>query len=197
MLTILRHGRTEANRARLLQGRVDNPLDDLGHAQAQAAARMLSDADVVVSSPLERALQTAQAVADAANVDVIVNDQFVEIDYGEWEMKPLTDLGPEVWKAWRKDLDFRPPGGETLRELGERVRTGIETDVAPIARDSHVVLVCHVSPIKAAVAWALGLDDEVTWRLRVGQASICRIDVSGPTPSLVSFNEQHHLPPTA
>lgn len=61
------------------------------------------------------------------------------------------------------------------------------------ARARDVVVVSHVSPIKAAVAWALGVDDGVAWRMYVAPASLTRIGVTGPTPSLRSFNEVAHL----
>lgn len=193
VLTLLRHGRTGANKDRRLQGRVDNPLDEVGLAQAAGAAQALADVDAIVTSPLLRARQTAEAVAAVAGVPVEIDDRFMEIDYGEWEMRPIAELGREVWAQWRSDLHFRPPGGETLVELGDRVRAGLES-LVDRASDQHVLVVCHVSPIKAAIAWTFGSDDELIWRLRVGEASISRIDVAGPNPVLTSFNERQHLP---
>ena len=104
----------------------------------------------------------------------------------------MRDVPPETWREWRSDLDFRPPGGETLKELGDRVRAGLDA-LLESASGETIVMVSHVSPMKAGVAWALGVDDTVTWRMRVAQAAICRIDISGPQPSLSSFNEVAHL----
>jgi broad specificity phosphatase PhoE len=66
-------------------------------------------------------------------------------------------------------------------------------ELTEVARTSKVVVVTHVSPLKAGVAWALGVGDEIAWRLFVSPASVSRIDVSRGRPSLVSFNELSHL----
>lgn len=188
MLILVRHGRTAANAAGLLQGRKDNPLDDVGELQAAAVGAAVGPVDLVVSSPLRRARQTAAAFG----AEVRIDDRFVELDYGEWEARPVADVAAESWVAWRDDPDFRPPGGETLRELGRRVRQGLD-DLAPEAAERRIAVVCHVSPIKAAVAWALGVGDEITWRMWVGPASVSEIGVNEGRPSLRSFNQSAHL----
>ncbi len=188
MLILVRHGRTAANAAGLLQGRKDNPLDEVGELQAGAVGAAVGPVDLVVSSPLRRALQTAAAFDSEVRVD----DRFVELDYGEWEARPVADVAAESWVAWRDDPDFRPPGGETLRELGTRVRSGLD-DLASEAAERRIAVVCHVSPIKAAVAWALGVGDEITWRMWVGPASVSEIGVNDGRPSLRSFNQSAHL----
>ena len=188
MLILLRHGRTEANAQGLLQGRIDPGLDELGRRQARAAAEHLGSVDRVIASPLVRAQQTAQAFG----AEIETDERFIELDYGAWEGKPVRDVPAETWAHWRTDLDFRPPDGETLNELGGRVRAGLES-LASAAAEQTIVIVSHVSPIKAAVAWGLGVDDTATWRTFLGQASICRISTSGDVPRLVEFNVTSHL----
>ncbi len=188
MLIMLRHGRTEANARGLLQGRIDPPLDELGRQQAAAAAAWLGDVDRVIASPLQRAQETAAAFG----VQIETDDRFIELDYGEWEGRPVQDVPAETWQAWRSDLDFRPPAGETLNELGSRVRTALDELVAQAER-SNVVVVSHVSPIKASVAWALDVTDHATWRTRLGQASICQIGFNAGLPQLTEFNTTAHL----
>ena len=188
MLIMLRHGRTEANAQGLLQGRIDPPLDDLGRQQAAAAAAWLGSVDRVIASPLQRAQQTAGAFG----VDVETDERFIELNYGEWEGRPVGDVPAETWQAWRSNLDFRPPSGETLNELGTRVRTALDELVAQAER-SNIVVVSHVSPIKAAVAWALDVTDQATWRTRLGQAAICQIGVNAGVPQLIEFNTTAHL----
>lgn len=186
-LIILRHGRTEANAQGLLQGRIDPPLDDLGRRQASAAAAHIGPVDRVVSSPLLRARQTAEAFGLAVAVD----DRFIELDYGDWEGRPVRDVPADQWAAWRASLDFRPPNGESLAELGARVRQGCEDLLSAVADGERIVVTAHVSPIKAAVAWSLGVGDEVTWRMFVAQAAITRISPgrgSTPMPQLIEFN---------
>lgn len=191
MLILLRHGRTQANAKGLLQGRIDPELDDLGQRQAAAAAEWLGPVDRVIASPLRRARDTAAALTGSVD-DVEIDDRFIELDYGEWEGRPVGDVAPETWQQWRSDLHFTPPGGESLYDLGVRVRSGLAA-LADEASSTDVVVVSHVSPIKASVAWALGQSDELTWRTRLGQASICRIDFRGGEPQLLEFNTTAHV----
>ncbi len=188
MLILLRHGRTKANAGGLLQGRIDLELDELGQQQAQAAAAAIGKVDRVIASPLVRAQQTAAAFGQPVETD----ERFIELDYGDWEAKPVKDVPAETWAAWRSDLDFRPPNGETLNELGSRVRGGL-ADLAAEAVHQNIVVVSHVSPIKATVAWALGTGDDTTWRLFLGQASICRIATTLDSARLIEFNVTAHL----
>lgn len=188
MLVVVRHGRTEANAAGLLLGRHDPPLDATGRAQAIALAAAVGEVDRVVASPLERARETAAAFGREVEVD----DRWVELDYGDWDGRPISGVGHDEWARWREDVHFRPPGGETLAELGARVRHACD-DLAGPARDGTVVVVTHVSPIKAAVTWALGVGDEAVWHLYVAPASITRVEVREGGPVLVSFDEVSHL----
>ena len=194
MIVVVRHGRTAANAGGLLVGRADAPLDAEGDRQVAALARVCAELDVtrVVTSPLARCRATAGAVAAAVGSPVVVDERWIELDYGELDGVPLAELPPALWSAWRSDPAWAPPGGESLAELGVRVRSGAEA-LAGEAADHDVVVVSHVSPIKAAVAWALGVGDEVAWRMWVATASITRIGCGGATPSLRSFNETAHL----
>lgn len=190
MLIVVRHGRTATNAAGQLLGRADPPLDELGHGQAEATAeRILATARPVrvVSSPLLRTRQTAEAFG----LPVTVDDRWIELDYGSLEGTPLADVPVDLWRRWQADLAFAPDGGESIAALGRRVRAACD-DLAAEAADADVVVVSHVSPIKAAVAWALGVGDEVAWRTFVAPASITRI-ATGPRRSLHAFNGVEHL----
>ncbi len=190
MLHIVRHGRTAHNASGLLLGRIDPPLDELGQLQAQAMAASYGQVDRVICSPLLRTRETAAAFG----VEPIIDERWIELDYGEYDGRPLGEIRSETWKAWRTDVDFTPPGGESIRQLGVRVRSALDDLIADgSAADRTTVIVTHVSPIKAAVCWALGVDDLTAWRLWVAPASISRI---GTTPNggvLHSFNETAHL----
>lgn len=187
-LYVCRHGRTEANASGLLLGRADPSLDSEGRAQAEAMAAALPTPAVVISSPLDRCRQTAAAFG----AEVEIDDRLVELDYGDFDLRPLRDIPPEVWRQWREDPGFRPPGGETLEELAGRVSASLDA-VAERAVDADVVVVSHVSPIKAALAWALGVGIGVSWRSFVAQASVTEIGVTATGPSLRLFNGVSHL----
>jgi probable phosphoglycerate mutase len=184
LITLVRHGRTVANAGGLLQGRIDNPLDDVGHRQARAAAAMIGPVDAVITSPLTRAVETAAAFTSAAVA--VTDERWLELDYGDWDGRPVADVPADTWSRWRKDLSFRPPGGESLDELGARIRTALD-DLVAAPPGEHVVVVTHVSPIKAAVAWALGVGDEVGWRTFLDTGSITRLRVDGRR-ALTAFN---------
>lgn len=191
MLILLRHGQTAANAASLLQGRIDLPLDDVGREQARRSGEFIRDmyGDVVVmSSPLMRARETAAAITDNVHID----ERFIELDYGDWDGVSMSDVDQVKWRQWRDDPSFRPPNGETLLELDARVQPALE-EIADLAREKNLVIVSHVSPIKSAVAWAMGVGPDTSWRMHLERASMCRIAIGPRGPSLHSFNDISHL----
>jgi len=191
VLVLVRHGEAEGNAAGVLLGRTDSPLTARGRAQAASLGAALGPVGGVVSSPLVRARATASALDSAGGVEV--DERWVEVDYGDFEGRPLDAVPREVWARWRADTGFRPPGGETLAEVGVRVRGACEELFArrwAAARaEQDVVVVSHVSPIKAAVAWALGVGDEVVWHLHLATASVTRIGWGADVPVLHRYNE--------
>jgi len=189
MLIIVRHGRTDANASGLLVGRrLDPALDALGKRQAAALAAAMSGPARVISSPLQRTRQTAAAFGQPVDID----ERWIELDYGDLDGTPLRDVPADVWTAGQADPSLAPGGGESLVDLGVRVRAAC-ADLVEEAGRRDVVVVTHVSPVKAALAWALGVGDEVSWRAFVAPASITRIATSGPRPSLHTFNACAHL----
>ncbi|MDG2216657.1 MAG: histidine phosphatase family protein [Acidimicrobiales bacterium] len=188
MLIVLRHGRTEANRAGELLGRRDPSLDETGRAQAAAAGAVLPAGARVISSPLARCRETAAAL----DPDHEVDERLIELNYGDLEGTPVADVPRATWDVWRANDAWKPPAGESHNELAARV-CGLLDELAVPAATSDIVLVSHVSPIKAAMAWALGVPISISWRCFVAQASILRIATGGVNPSLRSFNETSHL----
>lgn len=188
MLVLLRHGQATANASGLLLGRSDVPLTRLGERQAEAAGAVLRGARRVVTSPLVRCRRTAEALG----LPLTVDDRWIELDYGELDGTPLDEVPEELWRSWRSDLRYRPPGGESLAELDDRVCRAC-TELAEEARETDVVVVSHVSPIKAAVAWALGAEGAAVWRMFLAVASICRVAITPRGPVLHGFNDTSQL----
>lgn len=194
-LFVVRHGRTEANASGKLLGRADIELDSVGRDQARLLGSALPATASIVTSPLARCRETAELIAAVSGrpTDVVAtDDRLQELDYGALDLTPLSAVAPEVWSSWRADTDYRPAGGETLRELHQRVSACLD-DLRESASDGDVVVVSHVSPIKAAVAWALGVDISISWRCFVAQASITKIGFGAGGPSMQLFNAVDHL----
>lgn len=185
---VCRHGRTEANASGLLLGRADPPLDEVGTDQASRIAAALPSGARIISSPLQRCVQTAQAYG----VDVEISDRLIELDYGDFDLTSMADIAPETMAEWRANPTFTPPNGESLQQLADRVG-GLLDDLVAGETSTDVALFSHVSPIKAAMAWALGVGIEISWRSHVAQASISVIEVSKRGPSLHAFNRIDHL----
>ena len=190
MLILVRHGETEANARGVLLGHAESNLSDKGRLQAQRLAAALGTRlpqTRVVSSPLSRTMATAEILTGGVG-DIEVDDRWIELDYGALDETPLKDVPESTWAQWRADPDFIPAGGESLRSVGARVGEAC-TELLVDAASRDVVVVTHVSPIKAAAAWALGAGDEVTWRLFVAPGSITRISGRPHGAVLLSFNE--------
>jgi broad specificity phosphatase PhoE len=181
-VTLLRHGQTDYNAKGLLQGRIDNQLNATGLLQAQRAAEAIGPVDQIISSPLKRAIQTAKAF----NVDTQIDENWIELNYGEWDGMPLQAIKKETWNKWKTDSSFKPPKGESLEELGKRVRLSLNN--IEKNTDQHLLIVTHVSPIKAALAWALDVNDSIAWKTRLETASFTQINIDSDTPVLTKFN---------
>jgi broad specificity phosphatase PhoE len=193
MLILVRHGESSANAQGLLVGRTDADLTEKGWAQAVSVRQLLSAPVLSLrTSPLRRARDTAAALD--LGLPVEVDARWIEVDYGEYDCQPLSDVPADVWREWRRNLHFCPPGGETLAAVDARVTAACDElfaddGVGARATAGDVVVVSHVTPIKAAVAWALGAGGELSWRLHLQTASVTRIGWGNGVPVLHGFNE--------
>jgi broad specificity phosphatase PhoE len=191
VIVFARHGQTAPNRDGLVLGRADPELTEEGHRQAELLADALRGEPVaaILSSPLLRARQTAEPIGEACGVPVEVDDRLIEIDWGAWEGRATGSLAKTDVDRWKAE-DGTAPEGESLDSLSLRVDSFCREQ---LDRDGLVVAVSHVSPIKAAAAWAMGVDGTVAWRMFLGLASITRVGQGKANPVLLSFNETGHL----
>ena len=199
-LYLVRHGSTVHSKAGRFSGHNDLELDEPGQAQAAAlAARASSFGDVgaVISSPILRTRQTAAAIGAALGLPVTVNDDFAEVNFGEWEgltFGELRESAPEQLAAWQASADVPPPGGESMNSLGTRVRRGVAAVQAQYP-NQRVVIVTHVSPIKSIVRDVLRAPDDSLYRMHLDTASVSIVDLfAGGGASLRLFNDISHLP---
>jgi len=195
VIVLVRHGATDHNLRGLLVGRADPPLSSDGTRQARELAERLEREGRparIVASPLRRTRETAVAIAGPWGMSVDDEPRLLEMDYGEWDERPLGDIPREAWEAWHADPDFAAPGGESLRQVQRRVADCMESLQREASDAGRIVAVSHVSPIKAAVLWALGLGEQpqLAWRLRLDTASISRVAPGPVGPVVTAFNQR-------
>ena len=176
---LLRHGQTALSVDRRYSGQGNPPLTELGRQQADAAARYLGRRGgiaAVVSSPLQRAHDTASAAAKELGLDVTVDDDLIETDFGAWEGLTFGEAAqrdPEVHGAWLRDTSVSPPGGgESFDAVAKRVRRARTRIIAEYG-DATVLVVSHVTPIKSILRLALDAGPGILYRLHLDLASLC------------------------
>ena len=195
---LLRHGQTPMSVQKRYAGRSDVPLTDLGVRQAVAAAKRLASAglDVIVTSPLRRAVQTAEEVAAATGAPVLSDEGFRETDFGAWEgltFAEVRERWPAEMAAWLADPAVAPPGGESFTEVSERVTAALHRVLAARERQA-VLIVSHVTPIKMLVARALLALPAALFRMHLDVAALSEIDWYPDGPAVLrSFNDTSHL----
>jgi broad specificity phosphatase PhoE len=174
---LLRHGQTELSVERRYSGRGNPPLTDLGRRQADAAARYLADRRgiaAVVSSPLQRAYDTATVAAKGLGLDVTVDDDLIETDFGAWEGLTFGEAAardPELHTRWLHDTAQPPPDGESFDAVAHRVRRARNRIIAEYG-DATVLVVSHVTPIKTILRLALDAGEGILYRLHLDLASL-------------------------
>jgi probable phosphoglycerate mutase len=176
-LLLLRHGQTELSAQRRYSGRGNPALTDVGRQQAGAAARYVAERGgiaAVFSSPLQRAYDTAAAAAKALGLDVTVDDDLIETDFGSWEgltFAEAAERDPELHRRWLRDTSTTPPGGESFDAVLDRVLRVRERIVAG-HEGATVLVVSHVTPIKMLLRLALDAGPGILYRLHLDLASL-------------------------
>lgn len=168
---IVRHGTTEWNQGEIFRGRVDIKLNDTGRAEAQALADYFRPIQLqaIYSSPLSRAWETAQAVADGRELEITPDPSFIDIDFGEWHGLPLKEVKekyPAIYRAWREEphtVTF--PKGESLEQVRHRAWAGLQTIINK-SIDQTILIVSHRVVTKLIICSALGLDNSHFWQIK-------------------------------
>ncbi len=197
-LLLVRHAETAWNRERRYQGRTDTPLSDAGRAQAERAARALGSSGLaaVYSSPLQRARETAEAIARPHNLAVRVEAAFGEIHFGRWEGLTLEEaraLDPAFYDKWLDAPDsVVPPGGEPVGELRARAVAGLEALRREHA-EATVCLVTHSMVARILIIEALGLPLERMWSVAISATGISELEFRPDWVTLHRMNTRMHL----
>ena len=176
-LILARHGETDWNREGRFQGQADPPLNAAGHDQAWALAERLAayPIEAIYCSNLLRAVQTAEAVARATGARLQLDPRLREISQGEWEGMLATNIAirfPTEWAARQCDpVHARPPGGESVAEVAERVWAATE-DIARHYPDGPVLIVSHALALATLLCRALGIPLAAAHRMAPSNGSL-------------------------
>lgn len=198
-LLIIRHGQTAWNKDLHFRGRADLPLDETGLKQAEAIARRLVaefQPVVLMSSPLQRARQTAAAIAQATHLNLQAEETLIDLDYGEFSGLSPTEAEakfPELYQAWLNvPHTVRFPAGESLDDVRARLTDlwGRVTDLYP---KGQVILVAHQVVCQVLLCHLLGIHNGYFSHFRVDPASLTICQVDGSRGTLVSLNDTCHL----
>jgi broad specificity phosphatase PhoE len=197
---LLRHGQTDLSGERRFSGRTDIPLTKEGIKQAAQAAKCLagSGATAVITSPLQRARRTAEAVAESTGAPLVVYEDFAEAEFGAWQGLTFAEAAqkwPDELAAWLGSPDASPPDGESFVTVAMRVLAGLDRLIDEY-RHQTTIVVSHVTPIKTLVCRALLAPPEAMFRMNLDVASLCHIDCfDNGSAVLRSFNDTAHLRP--
>lgn len=179
-LLLLRHGQTEMSAQRRYCGRADPELTELGIAQVKAVAagiRAVHGTEAVaaaLSSPLRRARQTAEPVAEVLGAALDLHEALVETDFGAWDgltFAEARERDPELHGRWLGDETVPPPGGESFARVGQRV-AALRDELVAGYPGQTLLLVSHVTPIKQLLRLALEVGPSLLYRLHLDLASL-------------------------
>jgi probable phosphomutase (TIGR03848 family) len=193
---LLRHGRTTANTAGVLAGWTPGvQLDDAGTAQVAAVGERLAKVPLtaVVSSPLERCVQTSDAVAQGRELQVQTDERLGEARYGDWTGRTIKELSKEpLWKVVQQHPSaavFPGDEGEGLAQTQARAVAAVRAWNATLGPDAVWLACSHGDVIKAILADALGLHLDQFQRIVVDPASISVVTYTATRPFVVRVND--------
>jgi probable phosphoglycerate mutase len=198
LVLLVRHGLT-AGTGTVLTGRTPGiPLDDRGREQAAALAARLAAVplDAIITSPLERCRQTADAIASARNghpVAVQEDERLAEVRYGDWTGKPLKRLAKEpLWRvvqAHPSGAAFPGEDGESMPDVQHRAVGAVREWNARLGRDATYLICSHGDVIKSLIADSLGMHLDLFQRIQVDPCSLTAIRYTPFRPFLVRMND--------
>jgi broad specificity phosphatase PhoE len=198
-LILVRHGQTAWNEDERFRGRTDLPLDETGLQQVEAAAHRIAAEYrpvAVFSSPLRRAMQTAEVIARSAGLSVQSHPGLIDLDYGEFAgLSPVEaeTRFPGLYRTWLSAPHVvRFPGGESLSSVRERT-TDLVHQVMERYPGQQVVLVSHQAVCRVLLCSLLGVHNGYISRFRVDTASISVFEVHQSRATLVAVNDTCHL----
>ena len=198
-IILVRHGETEWNVAEVFRGRIDIQLNKTGIKQAGLLAEYLSDLkiDAIYSSPLKRALKTAEIIASYHKLTVEIAPGLIDFDYGEWQGLPhqeVKDKYKELYAEWVKNPhQVRMPAGESLTEVRKRAIGVVDSVIAKY--EGTVVLVSHRVVNKVLICALLGVDNSHFWSIKQDIGGITIFIYENKQFILTEHNNTSYLKP--
>ena len=197
-IILVRHGQTEWNATEKFRGRLDILLNETGMKQAELLGNYLVEEkiDIVYSSPLKRAVDTAKVIADRQNLEVNAIENINEINFGDWQgvsREEVKTSYPELYRDWRDTPEqVRMPGGESLEEVRARAMPFIE-DAIMRCGEGKLVFVSHRVVVKVIICALLGLDNSHFWNFRIDTGGLTRFVLSDGRLVLTRHNDTSYL----
>jgi len=198
-IVLVRHGETEWNVAEVFRGRVDVGLNETGVKQAKLLGEYLRQVKVeaIYSSPLKRALMTAEAIARCHNLHVEIAPGLIDLDFGQWQGLPRQEVRErygELYAEWaRNPARVTLPGGESLSDVTERAVRVVDEVIA--RHEGTVVLVSHRVVNKVLICALLGLDNTHFWDIRLDACGVTTFAYDNGRFVLVRHNDTSFLKP--
>ena len=198
-IILVRHGQTEWNIVERFRGRVDIPLNDKGLQQAKITGERIKKnwkPVAIYSSPLKRAIQTAQQIAQSLNLKIKPAEGLIDINYGKWQgLTPQTarTLWPELVANWYDHPEMvQIPDGESLKQVRDRAMAAL-IEICKSHADEQIVLVSHTVINRLILLGVLDLGNERFWHLHQDPCAINLIELSEKGFTLVFMNDTCHL----
>lgn len=195
---IVRHGETEWNAQGRVQGHTDVGLSERGVRQAQAICARLAGVkiDLAFSSDLRRSADTARQILDGREVELHTTARLREYNKGVFEGLTPEETGqryPQLYADSQvNDLDFAPPGGETIRQASARM-AGFISGMKARHQDDDVLIVGHGGTLRAAFVALMELPLEANWRFAMANCGLSMVEVYPDNVVLRLFNDTSHL----
>lgn len=174
-ILLIRHGQTDWNRDRRIMGRKPIPLNKVGRTEARRLAKALKDVeiDVIYTSPVRRAVETARHLLDGRRLKIVNAPEVAEIDYGQWIGKTFEEVIPEkAFHVYHKTpRKAQAPGGEHMRDVFRRTIEFIER-IRKKHKKGRIAVVSHADVIKTVLVHYLGMDWNDLLKFRIDNTSI-------------------------
>jgi broad specificity phosphatase PhoE len=199
-IILARHGETDWNRAEVFRGRIDVELNKTGLKQAELLGHYLSEVKIeaVYSSPLKRALKTAEMIAGYQTLEVNIVWGLIDFDYGEWQglsHQEVKDRYGELYEGWLSSPErARMPAGESLEDVRKRAAV-VTSDIMERGYEGRVVLVSHRVVNKVLICALLGLDNAYFWNFKLDTCGITGFGYEGGRFVLTRHNDTSFLGP--